>query len=76
MQSARQDIKAVESWGYSPGEALEFVTRRAVAEARRVTDEAKIAPDRAALAEHLAYLAELKEICEAAMRSRRFARGA
>jgi hypothetical protein len=64
MQSARQDIRTVESWGYSHTEALDLVTRRALAEARRVADEARVAPDRAALERTLRYLAELRVICQ------------
>lgn len=64
MQSARQDIRTVESWGYSHTEALDLVTRCAVAEARRVADEARVAPDRAALERTLRYLAELRAICQ------------
>jgi hypothetical protein len=64
MQSARQDIRTVESWGYSHTEALDLVTRCAVAEARRVAHEARVAPDRAALERTLRYLAELRVICQ------------
>lgn len=71
MQSARQDIKTVESWGYTPAEALEFVARRAVSEARRVADQSAIAPDRDVLEQQLAYLAELRAICLAASRRQR-----
>lgn len=71
MQSARQDIRTVESWGYSYAEALELVTRCAVAEARRVADEARVAPDRAALERTLRYLGELKEICQSLTVARR-----
>ena len=71
MQSARQDIRTVESWGYSYAEALELVTCCAVAEARRVADEARVAPDRAALERTLRYLGELKEICQSLTVARR-----
>lgn len=72
MQSARQDIKAVESWGYSRSEALEFVTRRAIAHARQVADESRVAPDRELLERQLAYLAELRSICMRSLGKRRF----
>jgi hypothetical protein len=65
MRSARQDIRTVERWGYSYAEALDLVTRCALAEARRVADEARIAPDRATLERTLRYLGELREICQA-----------
>jgi hypothetical protein len=67
MRSALDDIKMVEGWGYTRGEALELVTRRAVFEARRVADEARIAPDRDVLEYHLAYLDELRGLCMAAV---------
>lgn len=72
MRSAKQDIRTVESWGYSRSEALEFVTRRAVADARRVAEESRVTPDRAALEQQLAYLAELRAICLASMSRQRF----
>lgn len=75
MRSARQDIATVEGWGYSHGEALAFVTRRAVAEAGRVTEEAGVDADRAALEAHLRYLGELKGICQSMIRNRRATRG-
>jgi hypothetical protein len=65
-RSAAEDIKMVESWGYTRREALEMVARRAVLEARLVADEARSKPDRAALERHLAYLDELRTICLAA----------
>ncbi len=74
--SAREDIRTVESWGYSRGEALEFVTRRAIAASRRMAEQSRVAPDRDALERQLAYLAELRTICLASMNRRRFARGA
>lgn len=61
----------MQRWGCSYAEALELVTRCAVAEARRVADEARIAPDRAALERTLRYLGELKEICQSLMVTRR-----
>lgn len=70
MQSARQDIRTVESWGYSAHEALELVTRCAIAEARRVTRQSPGAYDREELERHLEYLAELRGICLAALRCR------
>lgn len=70
MQSARQDIRTVESWGYSHTEALELVTRRAVAEARRIADESRVAPDRATLERTLRYLAELRAICQSVTATR------
>jgi hypothetical protein len=69
-RSASDDIKMVESWGYTRGEALEMVTRRAVFEARRVAEQARTAPDRLAVERHLAYLDELRGICMAATRRR------
>lgn len=67
VRSAADDIKMVEGWGYTRGEALELVTRRAVFEARRVADEARITPDREVLERHLAYLDELRALCLAAV---------
>lgn len=71
MQSAREDIRTVESWGYSHAEALELVTRRAVVEARRVADDARVAPDRATLERTLRYLGELRAICQSVTTVRR-----
>jgi hypothetical protein len=68
MRSARQDIRTLESGGYSAHEALEFVTRRAVAEARQMTQQASGAYDRRVLEDHLAYLEELRAICLATLR--------
>lgn len=65
-RSAADDIKMVEGWGYTRGEALELVTRRAVFEARRVADESRVVPDRDVLEQHLAYLDELRALCLAA----------
>ena len=65
-RSAADDIKLVESWGYTRREALEMVTRRAVFEARLVADEARSTPDRVALERQLIYLDELRSICLAA----------
>lgn len=70
MQSARHDIRTLESRGYSHSEALELVTRRAVAEARRIADRARVAPDRAALERSLGYLAELRAICQSVTATR------
>lgn len=74
MQSARQDLDTVESWGYSRQEALEFVTRRAIAEAHRATDRREQPPDRDTLERHLAYLGELRVICLASLRHGRLVR--
>jgi hypothetical protein len=71
MQSAWQDIRTVERWGFSYADALDLVTRCAVVEARRVADEARVAPDRAALERTLRYLGELKEICQSLTAARR-----
>lgn len=76
MRSARQDINTVESWGYSRQEALEFVTRRAIAEAQRATDRREQTPDRAVLEQHLAYLAELRVVCLTSLQHDRLVRHA
>lgn len=70
MRSAKQDIRTVESWGYSPHEALEFVARRAVTEAQRVAQQTPAPPDRQTLEQHLAYLGELRAICLASLQPR------
>lgn len=70
MRSAKHDIRTVESWGYSPHEALEFVARRAVAEAQRVAQETPEPPDRDVLEQHLGYLGELRAICLASLSHR------
>jgi hypothetical protein len=67
-RSAADDIRMVESWGYTRSEALEMVTRRAVFEARQAAEQARARPDRAALERHLAYLDELRGICLSATR--------
>jgi hypothetical protein len=67
-RSAADDIKMVEGWGYTHGEALAMVTRRAVFEARLVAEEARCKPDRVTLERHLRYLDELRAICLAATR--------
>jgi hypothetical protein len=64
--SAESDIEAVQQWGYSRAEALEFVTRRAVFEARQVADQPSNGCDPELVERHLAYLDELREICLAA----------
>lgn len=56
----------VEGWGYTRGEALELVARRAVFEARRLAEEANAGVDRHALEWHLGYLDELRSLCLAA----------
>lgn len=63
MRSAELDIMAVERWGYTRAEALEYVTWRAVLEARRITGRPHSAADPAEIRHHLRYLRELRAIC-------------
>lgn len=56
----------VQGWGYTRGQALELVARRAVFEARRMSDAARGSVDRDALEWHLRYLDELRDLCLAA----------
>ena len=65
-RSASDDIEMVERWGYTRGEALELVARRAVFQARRMAEDARVGVDRDALEWHLHYLDELRSLCLAA----------
>lgn len=65
-RTASDDIEMVERWGYTRGEALELVARRAVFEARRMAEETPVGVDRHVLEWHLTYLDELRRLCLAA----------
>lgn len=68
---AARDLETVQSWGFDEAEALEVVTRRAVARARRVADQARVDPDPVLLRQTLRYLEELRTICRSLAAARR-----
>lgn len=63
MRSPAEDICSLQRWGYTHGEALEYVTWRAVFEARHIAERPDLANDPDVLRDHLAYLDELRHIC-------------